>query len=79
MALDLHPSGMRVASLNFRHRLTEFQGVLTCLVAIIGTFFIVDFPELANRSFGFKFLNDKEVDFVVARIEKDRHDVVPVA
>ena len=59
--------------------LTDFQGVVTCVVAIIGTFFIVDFPELATRSFGAKFLNDKEVEFIVARIEKDRHDVIPVA
>ena len=51
---------------------------MTCLVATIGAWFIVDFPELATQSFGAKFLNDKEVAFVVARIEKDRHDVIPV-
>jgi hypothetical protein len=34
---------------------------------------IVDFPELSPSSW--KFLNKKEADFVVARIEHDRHDI----
>jgi len=38
---------------------------------------IVDFPELSTKSFGLKFLNEKEAAFVVARIEKDRHDAIP--
>jgi hypothetical protein len=46
-------------------------------VALVSVLFIVDFPELATRTMGFKFLNDKEVAFIVARIEKDRHDVMP--
>jgi hypothetical protein len=50
---------------------------LTCIVAIVSLAFIVDFPELATKTWGFKFLNDKEVAFIVARIEKDRHDVMP--
>ncbi|EXJ75775.1 uncharacterized protein A1O5_00282 [Cladophialophora psammophila CBS 110553] len=53
------------------------QGVLTCILAIGSYFLIVDFPEKATDTFGFKFLNQKEVDFVVARIEKDRHDAIP--
>lgn len=48
---------------------------MTCVVAIVSLAFIVDFPELAVNTMGFKFLNEKEVAFVVARIEKDRHDV----
>lgn len=50
---------------------------MTCIVALVSLMFIVDFPELAANTWGFKFLNDKEVAFVVARIEKDRHDVMP--
>jgi MFS family permease len=53
------------------------QGVVTCVVALVSLMFIVDFPELATKTWGFKFLNDKEVAFIVARIEKDRHDVLP--
>lgn len=49
---------------------------MTCVIALVSFLFIVDFPELSHNSFGLKFLNKKEVDFVVARIEKDRHDVV---
>jgi MFS family permease len=53
------------------------QGVVTIVLGLVAFLFIVDFPEKANKSFGFKFLNQKEVDFVVARIEKDRHDAIP--
>lgn len=50
------------------------EGVLTCVMALVSFLFIVDFPELSTNSFGFKFLNQQEADFVVARIEKDRAD-----
>ncbi|KIW57782.1 hypothetical protein PV05_02342 [Exophiala xenobiotica] len=53
------------------------QGVVTCVMAIVSFLFIVDFPELSTRSFGLKFLNEEEAAFVVARIEKDRHDAIP--
>lgn len=33
---------------------------------------IVDFPELSSTSW--KFLNQKEADFVIARVEHDRDD-----
>jgi len=42
-------------------------------LGIAGYFLIVDFPELAANSW--RFLNSREAAFVVARIEKDRHDV----
>jgi len=51
------------------------QGVLTCILALGSYMLIVDFPELSVNTFGLKFLNQKEADFIVARIEKDRHDV----
>ena len=54
------------------------QGLLTVVVGIIGWYFIVDFPEeAAKKGMGKKFLTEKEAAFVVARIEKDRHDVIP--
>ena len=54
------------------------QGVLTVLVGLIGWYFIVDFPEhAAKKGIGKKFLTEREVAFVVARIEKDRHDAIP--
>ena len=51
------------------------EGLITCLGSIAGYFLIVDFPELASKSW--KFLTVEEADFVVARIEKDRHDAIP--
>ncbi|KAF1358076.1 MFS general substrate transporter [Lizonia empirigonia] len=54
------------------------QGVITVMIGFIGWYFIVDFPELAHKQgMGKKFLNKSEVDFIVARIEKDRHDALP--
>ncbi|KAK5700182.1 hypothetical protein LTR17_023150 [Elasticomyces elasticus] len=57
------------------------QGVLTVIVGVVGAFTIADFPEKASKRSGFslRFLSDKEAAFVVARIEKDRHDAIPEA
>lgn len=55
------------------------QGLLTCVVAVVGALTIADFPERAaerQKSFAIPFLNQKEADFIVARIEKDRHDAI---
>jgi MFS family permease len=51
------------------------EGILTCLAAFGGYFLIVDFPELASKSW--KFITEREASFIVARIEKDRHDAIP--
>ncbi|EHY54185.1 hypothetical protein HRR83_008240 [Exophiala dermatitidis] len=53
------------------------QGVITALLALASYVLIVDFPELSTNTFGLKFLNKAEAEFVVARIEKDRHDAIP--
>ena len=56
------------------------QGTLTALVGIAGYVLIVDFPEKAQTSkglFNLHFLSNDEAAFVVARIEKDRHDAIP--
>lgn len=54
------------------------QGVITIAIGLIGWYFIVDFPELAAKPSKTqkKFLNQEEVNFIVARIEQDRHDVI---
>ena len=51
------------------------EGILTCCLGIMGFFLVVDFPEKATQSWG--FLNEAEAAWVVARIEKDRHDAIP--
>ena len=51
------------------------EGVLTCVLAIGAWFIIVDFPEDSPQSW--RFLNEAEATFVVARIEQDRSDTFP--
>jgi len=55
------------------------EGVLTVVVGFIGCFTIADFPEKAAKRSGLalKFLSEREAAFIVARIEKDRHDAIP--
>jgi hypothetical protein len=45
---------------------------LSCIVAIIGAFLLVDFPERAHRSW--KFLTEAECAFIIRRVNKDRGD-----
>ncbi|KAI5369235.1 putative major facilitator superfamily, MFS transporter superfamily [Septoria linicola] len=55
------------------------QGLITCAVAVIGAFTIADFPEKASKkskSLAVSFLNEREANFIVARIEEDRHDAI---
>ena len=49
------------------------QGLVSCLLGIITYWWIVDFPENADRSFWFLDQNEKEC--AVRRIQKDRGDV----
>lgn len=51
------------------------EGLITCVLGIVGYFLIVDFPEVAHKSF--RFLNARESSFIVARIQKDRADAIP--
>lgn len=56
------------------------QGLITCIAGIVGALTIADFPEKAankTKSFAIPFLSQEEAAFVVARIEKDRHDAIP--
>jgi len=50
------------------------EGIITAIAGVIGYFMIVDFPEKAANSW--KFLSKKESDFIVAKIQLDRHDVI---
>lgn len=51
------------------------QGIITIVIAFIAYFTIVNFPETATKTFGLKFLNEKEASWIVARINQDRADV----
>ncbi|OGE51811.1 hypothetical protein PENARI_c012G08612 [Penicillium arizonense] len=48
------------------------EGLLTCVLGIGSYIFLVDFPEQSPKSW--KFLNESEASFVIARIENDRAD-----
>lgn len=45
---------------------------MTCVLGVLSYFIIVDFPEASPKSW--RFLNEAEAAFVVARIEHDRSD-----
>ncbi|RDW59665.1 MFS general substrate transporter-30 [Coleophoma cylindrospora] len=51
------------------------EGIITCCLGIVAYFLIVDFPEHASKSW--HFLSERESQFMVARIEMDRHDAIP--
>lgn len=51
---------------------SQIEGVVTCLLGIGSYFLIVDFPEDAVKCRN--FLNQKEVDFIIATIDRDRSD-----
>ena len=75
------PSGIESGIAGWRW-IFIMQGILTCVIGFIGALTIVDFPDKAanpsKRSLAIPFLNLKEAEFVVARIEQDRKDVIPV-
>lgn len=50
------------------------EGILTCLIAVVGYFTLVDFPDNAQRHR--RFLNSEELKFCIARINVDRGDAV---
>ncbi len=51
------------------------QGVIACIIGIATYWWIVDFPEKAEQSF--YFLDENERELAVARIQRDRADVLP--
>ncbi|KAH7363352.1 high-affinity nicotinic acid transporter [Plectosphaerella cucumerina] len=48
------------------------EGILTCLVAIAGYFFLVDFPDGSRANWA--FLGERERQWIVARVNRDRGD-----
>ncbi|CAI7574670.1 unnamed protein product [Penicillium manginii] len=50
-----------------------WEGVLTCLIGIIGALLIVDFPQKAQNSW--KFLSPQEIKHIIRILENDRPDV----
>ncbi|OBT67940.1 hypothetical protein VE03_02507 [Pseudogymnoascus sp. 23342-1-I1] len=51
-----------------------WEGVLTCIIAIIGAILIVDFPQKAQNSR--KFLEPRELEYVIKLLERDRNDAL---
>ncbi|KAI1413650.1 major facilitator superfamily MFS-1 [Hypoxylon sp. FL1857] len=49
------------------------EGVITCLVSLLGFWLLVDFPD--SKRMAWKFLNDRERAWVVKRVAADRGDV----
>ncbi|KAJ5832572.1 hypothetical protein N7474_000883 [Penicillium riverlandense] len=50
-----------------------WEGVLTCMVAFVAAFLIVDFPHNAHKRRG--FLTAQEIAYVMSMLEKDRKDI----
>jgi len=50
------------------------EGIITCVIACIGYFTLVDFPDNAQRHT--RFLSPQEIRFCIARINRDRGDAV---
>lgn len=46
---------------------------ITCVVAIGGYFLLVDFPDKAAKG-SWRFLSERECNFILRRVEKDRGD-----
>lgn len=51
------------------------EGSLTVALGIGGYWALVDFPDKAHKSW--KFLNEREVKFIINRVDKDRGDAKP--
>lgn len=51
------------------------EGALTCFLGILGWWALVDFPDKAHKSW--KFLNEREVKFIIDRVDRDRGDAKP--
>ncbi|KAF2839395.1 MFS general substrate transporter [Patellaria atrata CBS 101060] len=48
------------------------EGIITCLIAVIGYWLLVDFPDKAHTSW--KFLTEREAAFIIRRVDADRGD-----
>ncbi|KAJ9668395.1 hypothetical protein H2201_001443 [Coniosporium apollinis] len=48
------------------------EGVITCVIGIVGYWALVGFPDDAHKSF--MFLNERETKMIMARVQADRGD-----
>lgn len=53
------------------------EGLLTCVIAVLGYLFVLGFPDKRPFSLSGQFLNPQQLQFVLARVEKDRADAIP--
>ncbi|KAF2450491.1 MFS general substrate transporter [Karstenula rhodostoma CBS 690.94] len=51
------------------------EGALTCALGLGSYVALVDFPDKAHKSW--KFLNEREAKFIIARVDRDRGDAKP--
>lgn len=66
-----------LSNCTYLRRIFIIEGVLTCVIAIGGYFFLVEFPEKALNSW--RFLSEQEIQFIIRRVNKDRGDAVAEA
>ncbi|KAJ5644597.1 phthalate transporter [Penicillium longicatenatum] len=48
------------------------EGLLTCLIAVVGYWLLINFPQDAHKARN--FLSPREIEFILRRIERDRSD-----
>ncbi|KZL68877.1 major facilitator superfamily transporter [Colletotrichum tofieldiae] len=48
------------------------EGIITCMIGIVGYFLLVGFPDAQKRTW--KFLSEKETSWVISRVQADRGD-----
>ena len=49
---------------------------MTVVIGIAGYIFVVDFPDKAKAKKHWGFLTDREIDFIIRRIDRDRGDAI---
>ncbi|GIZ41949.1 hypothetical protein CKM354_000523200 [Cercospora kikuchii] len=64
-----------LADLNGWRWIFIMEGILTVIIAVVGWFFLVPFPD-DHPEKSWNFLNEREVAWVIARVEADRADTV---
>lgn len=50
------------------------EGLITVFLAICGYLFLVGFPDTVNPNKTWNFLNERELKFIMDRVDADRHD-----
>jgi hypothetical protein len=63
-------------TINARSWIFIIEGIITCLLGILAYFYLVSFPDDEKHKSKKFFLNERERQFVVRRINADRGDAV---